>query len=315
MGTQQKQPLAGVRVAVVGAGRIGVELIRNLALMGVERMDIYERDARAADSLRNRCTVHEGDFWDTLTLARLLQYDFAFCTLADAAARSRMNRKCLVTNVSLVVVRATGSLAHVSAYPFNLCADSACAECVLTSSNAQPTPIASLQLAVLNGTRTAPQGEVATASVAAALAAALVARIAAGAHGAGVRDATLDASLGQGRSVEVLRDPQCPRCSSLQRPIPIVQTRNRWVVSATVAETCPAALEQRLQLSDEIAGLSSDSYSVRELAALFQGGPVPAKFALTAAGGRTICLAFEERELPAPSAIEARAAIARHLAS
>lgn len=78
--------------------------------------------------------------------------------------------------------------------------------------------------------------------------------------------------------------------------MPIVQTRNRWEVSASVAESCPDMLNQRLHLSDEIDGLPAESCCVRELAARFRGGPVPAKFALTEVGGRVVCLDFEECE-------------------
>jgi hypothetical protein len=122
----------------------------------------------------------------------------------------------------------------------------------------------------------------------------LIARIAAGSHGAMARTATLDATLGQGTSVEVRPDAQCPRCSNLQRPVPIVHTRNRWNVSEAVAQACPEVLDQQLRLSDEIAGVGRDSSCLRDLAERFQGRPIPAKFALTDVGGRTICLAFEE---------------------
>ena len=48
------------------------------------------------------------------------------------------------------------------------------------------------------------------------------------------------------------------------------------------------------QLSDDIEGLPEESCCVRELAARFHGGPIPAKFALTEVGGRIVCLDFEE---------------------
>jgi hypothetical protein len=50
---------------------------------------------------------------------------------------------------------------------------------------------------------------------------------------------------------------------------------------------------------------------VRELAARFHGGPIPAKFALTEFGGRTVCLDFEECE-PAAAPAASRAAVHRH---
>jgi len=70
-------------------------------------------------------------------------------------------------------------------------------------------------------------------------------------------------------------------------------------------------LNQRLQLSDEIEGLTVESCCVAELAARFHGGPIPAKFALTEVGGRVVCLDFEERESGSAPAVS-RAAAGRH---
>ena len=305
----QKYSLYGLTIAVVGAGRIGAELIRNLGLMGLGRIGVFERDRRVADPLRNRYSVHDGDFWDTLTLARLQGYDFAVCTVDDQATRLRMNRKCLVANVNLVQAWTEDSLAIVGAYPFGALAESACFECE-TSRAPVPLPIATLKLSV-EAAPTASATRIATASVAGALAAALIARIAAGSHGAVARRATLDATLGQGSSFEIRRDPHCPRCGSLQRPVPIVQARNRWEVPAAVAEMCPEMLNQRLQLSDDIEGLPVESCCVRELATRFHGGPVPAKFALTEFSGRIVCLDFEEFGPDAEPAT-ARASAHRH---
>jgi molybdopterin/thiamine biosynthesis adenylyltransferase len=287
--------LSGLGVAVVGAGRIGSEVIRNLSLMGVGRIDVFECDRRVADPLRSRHQVYEGDFWDTLTLARLQSYDFAVCTIHARAARIRMNGKCLLANVNFVQVGTEAAFAQVSAYPFGSRHDSACVEC--GTAGAAVMPIASLRLTVDEEPLDDCDSEaarVAAASAAGAVAAAQIARIAAGAHGTVARTATLDATRGAGMSVEVHPDAQCPRCANLQRPVPIVHTRNRWTVSEAVAHSCPEVLEQQLRLSDEIEGMDRDSSCLRDLAARFEGRPIPAKFALTDVGGRTICLAFEE---------------------
>ncbi len=304
----RRLPLADLTIAVVGAGRIGSELIRNLGLMGISRIDVFEREPHVADPLRSRYTVYEGDFWDTLTLSGLQGYDFAVCTVDCPTARQRMNQKCVVANANLVQAWTEGTLAIVGAYPFAAQPDSACFECD-TSRAALPMPIAALKLSVEETpATTGPATRIATASVAGALAAALIARVAAGAHGSVARRATLDATLGQGASLEIPRDPRCRCCGSLQRPVPIVQTRNRWEATASVAHTCPEMLNQRLQLSDEIEGLPVESCCVRELTARFHGGPIPAKFALTEVGGRIICLDFEERESGSAPAVSRAAA-------
>jgi molybdopterin/thiamine biosynthesis adenylyltransferase len=307
----RRLPLDGLTIAVVGAGRIGSELVRNLGLMGIGRIDVFERDHRAADPLRSRYAVYDGDFWDTLTLARLQGYDFAVCTVNSLTARQRMNQKCLVANTNLVQAWTEGALAIVGAYPFAALPDCACCDCE-SSRGAVPMPIAALKLSVAEAPAMAgPATRIATASVAGALAASLIARVAAGSHGPAARRATLDATLGQGASLEIQRDPHCLRCGSLQRPVPIVRTRNRWEAPGSMAHACPETLNQRLQLSDEIEGLPVESCCVRELTARFHGGPIPAKFALAEIGGRIVCLDFEERESGSAPAVP-RTAAGRH---
>ena len=145
--TKRRLPLADLTIAVVGAGRIGSELIRNLGLMGIGRIDVFERAPRVADPLRGRYTVYDGDFWDTLTLAGLQAYDFAVCTVDSPMARQRMNQKCVVANANLVLAWAEGTLAIVGAYPFAALPDSACFECDPARA-AIPMPIAALRLSV-----------------------------------------------------------------------------------------------------------------------------------------------------------------------
>jgi hypothetical protein len=303
--------LAQLHIAVVGAGRIGTELMRNLGLMGVGGIDVYEIDRDTADPLRSRYAVFDGDFWDELTLNRLQSYDFAVCTIEDRAARIRLNQKCLVANVNLLQAWTEGSLAVVGVYPFGALPDCACFECD-AKRGATPMPIAALRLSVADaGGGATAATDVATASIAGALGAALIARVAAGAHGSVARRATLDATLGQGTSVELERDPECTRCRALERPVPIVQTRNRWSPSSVLARSCPDALEQRVRLSDEIAGFPGGACRIGEIAAHFQGGPIPAKFALTEVGARTICLDFEEVPPGTPDTAVTRSATQR----
>lgn len=296
--------LARLNIAVVGAGRIGSELIRNLGLMGIGRIDVYESDPRIADPLRNRYTVHDGDFWDELTLGRLRDYDFAVCTVDDRTARLRMNQKCLVANVSALHAWTEGPVAVVAAYPFGTLDDCACVECD-ESRAPKPMPLAALKLTV-GETGAEAASRIATTSIAGALASALIARIASGAHGSVARRASLDTTSGQGASVELPRDPDCPRCRGLQRPVPIVLTRNRWSVSSCVAASSPETLEQNVQLSDDLEGMGGHSFSVGELAARYHGGPIPAKFALTVVEGRVVCLDFEDLCADSPRARTSR---------
>lgn len=286
--------LARCRVAVVGAGRIGGEVIRNLGLMGVGHVEVFDWDRQVAEALRHRYPVHDGDFWDRLTLERLCSFDFAVGTIDDPAARARLNQKCLVANVNLLLVWTDDDVATVGAYPFGALDDCACYECA-SDRAAVPMPIASLKLTVDAASVQAPAGlEITTSSIAGALAAALLARIEAGSHGRVARRASIEATAGAGRSVELRRDPDCARCGGLVRPVAIVRTRNCWAVSPAVEQACPETLDEYVQLSDELEGLAGRSFSVGELAQRYGSGPIPVKFALTTVGGRAICLDFED---------------------
>jgi hypothetical protein len=218
----------------------------------------------------------------------LQHYDFAVCTINDRSARVRLNQKCLVTSVNLLQAWTEASAAIVEAYPFGMTGDCACFECDAPPA-AAATPLAALKLSM----GSAGAG-VAVESIAGGLAAALLARIAAGSHGLVARRATLETTSGEGASVELRRDPGCIRCGALERPVQIVHTRNRWALSGSVAATCPETLEQRVRLSDDIEGLAGGTCRIGQLVERFGGGPIPAKFALTEVGGRTVCLDFEE---------------------
>jgi hypothetical protein len=301
--------LARCRVAVVGAGRIGGELIRNLGLLGVGHIEVFDRERHVVEALRHRFAVHEGDFWDRLTLDGLRSFDFAIGTIDDPAARTRLNQKCLVANVNLLQVWTEDDVAMVSAHPFGALDDCACYECAEDRA-AAPMPIASLKLTVEGAASATPAGaDVTTASIAGALAAALLARIVAGSHGRVSRRASIDAVSGVGRSVELHRAPGCLRCGGLVRPVAIVHTRNNWAVSPAVARACPEMLDEYLQLSDELEGLPGRSFRVGELAQRYRDGPIPVKFALTTVGGRAICLDFEDLAQGQPGTALSRAKV------
>jgi bacteriocin biosynthesis cyclodehydratase domain-containing protein len=281
-------------IAAIGAGRLGAELIRHLARLELGRIDVYERDARTGDRLRPQHRVIDGDFWDELTLSRLDQYDFAVCAVEDEAAVRRLNQKCLIANVSMVVVGTRGATAVVHAYPFARAEDCACSECALPR-DAKPVPLAALALNIDGQVGDAATAGLSTAETAGALAAAIVARVAAGVHGARSRRVTLDTVTGTGMAIELPRDPECPRCHDLERPMAIVHTRNRWVASVDALSACPDMLDHDVRLSEPIDGDDTDCYALRELARRFGLGPVPAKFALAQVGGRTVCLDFDDR--------------------
>jgi molybdopterin/thiamine biosynthesis adenylyltransferase len=154
--------LRATRVAVIGAGAVGNEVVKNLALLGVAHIDVYDFDCielsnltrsvffREADIGRSKAEVVaeraraldpnvmvravEGDFWSTLTLSALRQYQAAMLCVDNFEARIRLNQMCLVTGVSLVNTGIDSRYATVETFPFAADATAACYECHLPES-------------------------------------------------------------------------------------------------------------------------------------------------------------------------------------
>jgi molybdopterin/thiamine biosynthesis adenylyltransferase len=155
-----QERLHATRVAVFGAGAIGNEVVKNLCLLGVGLIDIYDFDtvelhnltrsvllretdvgrpkaaaaaARAAE-LDPNVTVRAvaGDLFDTLGPLALAGYDVAIGALDNFEARIRLNRLCHLTGTPWINTAIDSRHASVEAFPVTTGA--ACYECGLPES-------------------------------------------------------------------------------------------------------------------------------------------------------------------------------------
>ena len=141
-----QEQVAATRIAVIGAGAVGNEVVKNLALLGCGTIDVYDFDTvelhnltrsillREADTGRNKAeavaerardidpnvTVRAvpGDFWDTLSLGRLRDYDCAIAAVDNFEARLKLNQLCLLARVDLVNAGLDSRWAVVESFPF-----------------------------------------------------------------------------------------------------------------------------------------------------------------------------------------------------
>ncbi|SES03626.1 HesA/MoeB/ThiF family protein [Sphingobium sp. YR768] len=154
--------LAGMKIAVIGAGAVGNEVIKNLALLGAGHISVFDFDriephnltrsvlfregdiggwkvqvaaARAQELDPNiEVTAHVGDFWSLLPLRVLKTYDVVFCCVDNFEARIRCNMMCILAGVDLVNLGIDSRFSVVEAFRFSSSADSACYECSLPDS-------------------------------------------------------------------------------------------------------------------------------------------------------------------------------------
>lgn len=156
-----QQELAESRVAVVGAGAIGNEVVKNLALLGTGAVDLYDFDtvelhnltrsvllreedvglpkaqavARRAAQLDPNCRVRaiDGDIRDTMTPASVAGYRAVIAAVDNFEARLRLNQLCLLAGVDLVNCAIDSRFVSVETYP-HAHWDVACYECHLPES-------------------------------------------------------------------------------------------------------------------------------------------------------------------------------------
>jgi molybdopterin-synthase adenylyltransferase len=277
-----QEQVSAARVAVIGAGAVGNEVVKNLALLGCGTIDVFDFDVvelhnltrsvllRESDAGRNKAeavaerardldphvtvSAVAGDFWDTLSLARLRGYDCAIAAVDNFEARLRLNQLCLIARVNLVNAGLDSRWAAVESFPFAASEEAACYECTLPESAyarvAERYSCGGLRR------RAGLERRIPTTAVTASVAGALAASMALRLGGEAPRHAQrrmLDTIGGAGTSVGIGRREDCPGCGAFVRPPRIVRTRNRWSPRRDDQSVAgPGIVEQPVRLSDPL---------------------------------------------------------------
>lgn len=238
--------LATTRALVVGAGAIGNEVCKSLALLGVGSITVWDRDhverhnltrsvlfrdedigrpkaevvAERAAALDPAVRVHArvADAISALRLSAIDGADVVFGCVDNFEARLRVNELCLVAGVDLVDGAIDSRHASIEHYPFSAGRRLGCYECGLP-------PSAYRRIAErysCGGLRRAGMAErkvpttIVTSSIVGALMTSWGLRMG-GATGAapGARRVLVDAVDGRSRVASIVRNDACPCCGPL----------------------------------------------------------------------------------------------------
>jgi molybdopterin/thiamine biosynthesis adenylyltransferase len=238
--------LAAARVLVVGAGAIGNEVCKSLALLGVGRIAVWDRDRVERHNLTRsvlfrdddvgrakaevvaeraaaldpsvRVEPRVGDAMAELRLSALDGVDAVFGCVDNFEARLRVNELCLAAGVDLVDGAIDARHASVEHYPFSAGRRLGCYECGLPPSAyrriAERYSCGGLRRAGL-AERKVPT-TIVTSSLAGALMVSWGLRMGAAAGASPApRRALIDAVEGRTRVAAIVRGDACPCCGPL----------------------------------------------------------------------------------------------------
>ena len=145
------------RIAIVGCGAIGNEVAKNLALLGIGKIDLYDFDSIEIHNLTKSVlfreedvgsmkveiaavrlkelnpdisvTAHQGDFWDTLSLLKMSIYSSIIGCVDNFEARVRLNFMCRVTCTNFIDTGIDSKFGQVSIFPYRHNTSASCYEC------------------------------------------------------------------------------------------------------------------------------------------------------------------------------------------
>ena len=157
-----QQKLRDTRIVVVGAGAVGNEVLKNLTLLGVGHIRVFDFDKIEEHNL-TRCVLFREadigcykadaaaascqhidpnldilasntDFWHGLTLAQVAESNAVVCCVDNFEARLRLNQLCLMTGTDYYNTAIDSRFITAEVFPYSTQPDCACYACTLPTS-------------------------------------------------------------------------------------------------------------------------------------------------------------------------------------
>lgn len=152
-----QEQLSKSKVLVIGAGAIGNELIKNLALLGVGNFHIVDYDKIEIHNLTRSVLFNEShighykseiaamvakqlnpninasfdvdDLWKKISIKDLKEYSAVFCCVDNYEARLRLNRLCYIAKTDYYNSGIDSRYVNVEYFPYAIVNNCTCYEC------------------------------------------------------------------------------------------------------------------------------------------------------------------------------------------
>ena len=157
-----RKKLQKARIVVVGAGAVGNEVLKNLTLLGVGHIRVFDFDKIEVHNLTRSVLFREADidrykadvaasacrlidpnveilpvnmaFWQALSLEQIAESDAVVCCVDNYEARIQLNQLCLMTGTDFYNTGIDSRYSSVEVFPFSTYPQCACYECALPPS-------------------------------------------------------------------------------------------------------------------------------------------------------------------------------------
>lgn len=251
-----QERLARTRVVVIGAGAVGNEVLKNLSLLGVGEITVFDFDRIEAHNLTRsvlfretdighekaeiaaqraseldqnlKVTAITGDFWDHLSISELQAFDLVFCCVDNFEARIRCNTLCQIARVDLINAGIDSRFASVEQFPFSSDPRCGCFECTLPASvyGRISERYSCGHLRKLSFVEKKVPTTIITSSMAASLAVSVGLRLGSDDGPASARRFLFDSIAGSLSRVDISREEACPCCSEFSGDLTVIRCRS-----------------------------------------------------------------------------------------
>lgn len=242
--------------ALVGCGAVGNEVGKNLALLGVRNIDVFDFDKIEIDNLPKSILYREtdvgrykadvfaqrllelepnlsvnafnGNFWNNISIKKLKKYSSVICCVDNFEARIKMNQLCNLVGVDFINTGIDSRYIVAEIYPFSVNRNIPCYECTLSESvyeNIRKRYSCGWLKKISYIEKKIPT-TIITSSIAGALATSLSLR-AINHEFSNSRRIYFDSITGISSAIDLVKNIDCPSCSKIKQNIEIIFSSRR----------------------------------------------------------------------------------------
>lgn len=249
--------IKNAKIGIVGCGAVGNEVAKNLALLGVGNLDLFDFDKIEIHNLTRSVLFDEndigkyksetaalkiqniepninvnsfiGDFWESMSFSQAKSYDCIVCCVDNFEARIKLNELCLINKINLINTGIDSKFCQIELFPFSRNRHSGCYECNLPHSayERMQQRYSCGWLKKISYVEKKIPTTIITSSLTGALAASKALNLLKGEVPENAQRILIDSFTGISTVSVIQKSDECPACSSFSEFIHVIQASSK----------------------------------------------------------------------------------------